>query len=161
MMSLAMRNATFDGIANPTPMLPLWPLFDDDAPALAIAQLTPMTRPLLSRSAPPELPGLIAASVWITERAMVVDAVVDGAPVLPLPSPKFQKLNGLLPELPELPELSPPLGAAAEATVMLRLSALMMPFVTVPESPSGAPMAMAMSPTLSLLESANWAGCNP
>ena len=31
----------------------------------AIAELTPMTLPFMSSSGPPELPGLIAASVWI------------------------------------------------------------------------------------------------
>jgi len=31
---------------------------------VAIWALTPMTRPLASSSGPPELPGLIAASVW-------------------------------------------------------------------------------------------------
>ena len=33
--------------------------------ARAIAELTPITRPAASTSGPPELPGLIAASVWI------------------------------------------------------------------------------------------------
>ena len=33
----------------------------------AICELTPITRPLASSSGPPELPGLIGASVWITE----------------------------------------------------------------------------------------------
>ena len=32
----------------------------------SIATLTPMTLPLISSSGPPELPGLIAASVWMT-----------------------------------------------------------------------------------------------
>ncbi len=35
-------------------------------PWLAICELTPTTRPLESSSGPPELPGLIAASVWMT-----------------------------------------------------------------------------------------------
>src|SRR5215218_1642770 len=35
-------------------------------PALAIWELTPTTRPLESSSGPPELPGLIGASVWMT-----------------------------------------------------------------------------------------------
>ena len=34
----------------------------------AMAVLIPMRRPLLSSSTPPELPGLMAASVWITLR---------------------------------------------------------------------------------------------
>ena len=41
---------------------------------------------------------------------------------------------------------------------MLRFSALTMPLVTVLDRPSGAPMATAVSPTLSLLESANCSG---
>ncbi|MGO7983870.1 hypothetical protein ACC691_39195, partial [Rhizobium johnstonii] len=44
--------------------------------------------------------------------------------------------------------------AAEEATWIERLRALKMPFVTVPASPRGAPIAIAESPTLSLLESA-------
>jgi hypothetical protein len=35
-------------------------------PAVAICELTPMTRPAPSSSGPPELPGLIGASVWMT-----------------------------------------------------------------------------------------------
>ena len=51
------------GIAKPTPMLPLSPpaLW----PAVAIEALMPTTLPFRSTSAPPLLPGLIAASVWI------------------------------------------------------------------------------------------------
>jgi len=33
--------------------------------SLAIAELMPMTSPRMFRSGPPELPGLIAASVWM------------------------------------------------------------------------------------------------
>ena len=36
------------------------------APPVAICELTPITRPVASSSGPPELPGLIAASVWMT-----------------------------------------------------------------------------------------------
>jgi len=32
---------------------------------LMIAELTPISRPELSKSGPPELPGLIAASIWM------------------------------------------------------------------------------------------------
>jgi len=35
-------------------------------PSVAICEFTPMTRPLVSSSGPPELPGLIGASVWMT-----------------------------------------------------------------------------------------------
>jgi hypothetical protein len=45
-----------EGIAKPTPLL----LPD----RLELCVLIPITRPLVSRSGPPELPGLIAASVW-------------------------------------------------------------------------------------------------
>ena len=47
------------GTAKPTPTLP-------PEPAVAIWELIPITRPAASISGPPELPGLIAASVWIT-----------------------------------------------------------------------------------------------
>src|SRR5262249_40437831 len=46
-----------DGTAKPTPLLP--------PESLSIWELTPITRPLTSNSGPPELPWLIAASVWI------------------------------------------------------------------------------------------------
>ena len=46
------------GNANPTPANA--PLGD------AIAVFTPMSEPLLSSNGPPELPGLMAASVWMT-----------------------------------------------------------------------------------------------
>jgi hypothetical protein len=49
----------FDGTAKPMPTLP-W------LPAVAICELTPITRPPASRRGPPELPGLIGASVWMT-----------------------------------------------------------------------------------------------
>ena len=47
----------FDGIAKPMPMLP--PVRE------RMALLMPTSRPLRSTSAPPELPGLIDASVWM------------------------------------------------------------------------------------------------
>ena len=47
----------FDGIAKPMPMLP--PERD------RIAELTPISSPRRLTSAPPELPGLIEASVWM------------------------------------------------------------------------------------------------
>jgi hypothetical protein len=48
-----------EGTAKPIPTLP-W------LPAVAICELTPITRPRASSSGPPELPGLIGASVWMT-----------------------------------------------------------------------------------------------
>ncbi len=47
----------FDGIAKPMPMLP--PVRE------RIAELMPTSSPLRLTSAPPELPGLIDASVWM------------------------------------------------------------------------------------------------
>ena len=58
-------------MAKPTPMLPAVELVP---PAFAMATLTPMSLPSPSRSAPPELPGLMAASVWITARLMFAEA---------------------------------------------------------------------------------------
>ncbi len=45
------------GTANPRPWLP--PV------SVAICSLMPITRPSASISGPPELPGLMAASVWM------------------------------------------------------------------------------------------------
>jgi hypothetical protein len=50
------------GTAKPIPTLPLPP------PPVSIWELMPITRPAASSSGPPELPGLIAASVWMTSR---------------------------------------------------------------------------------------------
>ena len=47
----------FEGTAKPTPSLP--------PDSLSIWELTPTTLPFRSSSGPPELPWLIAASVWI------------------------------------------------------------------------------------------------
>lgn len=49
------------GTANAIPTLP-WPL----PPPVSICELIPITLPAASSSGPPELPGLIGASVWIT-----------------------------------------------------------------------------------------------
>ena len=48
------------GTAKPMPTLPSLP------PPVWIWELIPITLPSASISGPPELPGLIAASVWIT-----------------------------------------------------------------------------------------------
>ncbi len=42
------------------------PMFDGERSPLMIAVLMPMTSPRTLSSGPPELPGLMAASVWIT-----------------------------------------------------------------------------------------------
>ena len=52
--------AVLIGTAKPIPTEPLLP------EPVAICELMPITRPSASISGPPELPGLIAASVWIT-----------------------------------------------------------------------------------------------
>ncbi len=51
--------ATLTGTAKPMPTEP-WP------PLVAIWELMPIARPWASSSGPPELPGLIEASVWMT-----------------------------------------------------------------------------------------------
>ena len=53
-----------EGIAKPMPTLPAWP--PELEPVDSICELTPITWPCALNSGPPELPGLIAASVWIT-----------------------------------------------------------------------------------------------
>ena len=55
----------------------------------------------------------------------------------------------------------PDSGTALDCTSMLRFSAETMPLVTVPERPSGAPIAIVVAPTLSFEESANWIGTSP
>ena len=139
-------------------MLPAPP----DDPAEAMATLMPITSPSVFSSAPPELPGLIAASVWMTESEIVPEDAGGGV----VPSPgmsKFQKSNGPSPPSSGGVESSDcdSSGSADEATVMLRLSALTMPLDTVPARPSGAPIATAVSPTLSFDESAKVAASSP
>ena len=56
-----MRRTSLDGIAKPMPEAGVPPYSGFDAPSVGI----PMTRPWMSTSAPPELPGLIAALVWM------------------------------------------------------------------------------------------------
>src|ERR1700733_1989788 len=59
-----MRLAWSTGIAKPSPIEPLC-ASGESPPSVAIAELTPISCPLMSTNAPPELPGLIAASVWM------------------------------------------------------------------------------------------------
>ena len=76
MISSAMREAVSIGMANPTPMDPDSP---PRAPSrVAMALLTPITSPSAFRSGPPELPGLIAASVWIA----LMNEVSDCSPAV-------------------------------------------------------------------------------
>ena len=55
--------ASLTGIAKPMPMLPDG--LPGDPPSEAMAELMPMSWPLASTRAPPLLPGLMAAEVWI------------------------------------------------------------------------------------------------
>ena len=54
----------FEGTAKPMPLLLACP--PAELPVDSICEFTPITRPAESSSGPPELPGLSAASVWIT-----------------------------------------------------------------------------------------------
>ena len=150
-----MRCARLDGMANPIPMLPDCPAL---LPAVAIATLMPITLPWSSTSAPPELPGLIPALVCRTESEIVEDEAVGALD--PPGTSKFQMSNGFSP-LGVGVVVSGEVGTAEDATVMLRLSALTIPLLTEDESPRGAPIMMAVSPTLSAEESANSAGTSP
>jgi hypothetical protein len=164
MISSATRLARFEGMAKPTPIEPDW-VPAPEPPALAIATLTPMSSPCELTSAPPELPGLIAASVCTTGIEIVADWVV----VASGSCPKFQKSNGPVSPLPSSLLPSSPLpscsdvssGTADDAIWMLRFNALTMPSVTVLARPSGAPIATTWSPTLSSPESANSMGVRP
>jgi hypothetical protein len=60
MISSATRSARSIGMAKPSPTEP--PLL------LKMEELTPTTSPSALASGPPELPGLMAASVWIMSR---------------------------------------------------------------------------------------------
>src|SRR2546425_2284061 len=62
-MSAITRFAVLIGMANPMPMFP--------PDGVKIAVLMPITRPSESNSGPPELPGLMAASVWMTSSISV------------------------------------------------------------------------------------------
>ena len=109
MISSAMVVARLTGMAKPSPMLP-----PDDSPdelgTVAPAVGTPMSWPEQLTMAPPLLPGLMAASLWIAETSSA--AVLFSA-----------------------------------GTWMVRSRALMIPEVTVPDNPSGAPITTFASPT--------------
>ena len=59
-----MRSTVSTGTAKPIPAL--WPV------ELTIWVFTPIIRPAESRSGPPEFPGLIDASVWMTSSIVVL-----------------------------------------------------------------------------------------
>jgi len=63
--SVATSRAWLIGIANPSPMLPPSAPVSGSPPSVSMAALTPMTCAWAFTSGPPELPGLIGASVWI------------------------------------------------------------------------------------------------
>ena len=96
-------------------MDPVWA----EVPREAIAELIPITAPVASTSGPPELPGLIAASVC---KALINELSVVESPA-----------------------------------VTARFFALIIPVVTVPDNPSGDPIAITASPTAILSLSPN---CN-
>ena len=111
-------------MAKPTPIEPASPLAPDDSDAMA--ELMPMTLPLMSTSAPPELPGLIAASVWM---ALITVAWVAAG-----------RLGLALPAARELLLLLWVLLRPSEVATG-RFSADTMPEVTVADRPSGDPTA--------------------
>lgn len=102
-----------------------------------------MMLPFMSMRAPPELPGLRDASVW-----MALYVVFD-EPVSPLNCCPPNS-NGHRPSPP-----SPCCCCCSSSveTVTSRSRAETMPLVTVPVRPSGEPMATTSSPTLTLSES--------
>jgi len=75
--SCAIRWAWSMGMAKPSPIDPDWVPAELAVPREAIAELMPISWPLRFTRAPPELPGLIAASVWMA----------SSTEVCPLPAP--------------------------------------------------------------------------
>ena len=73
-----MSRAVSMGMAKPTPMLPPWDVVPWASEAMAV--LMPTTSPSALMSAPPELPGLMAASVWMASMTAVSDGSACGAP---------------------------------------------------------------------------------
>ena len=114
----AMDTTRSEGIAKPRPIEPACPSEDEESDL--IEELMPMTAPLASKSGPPELPGLIDASIWIafvTTRSE--DAWVESCDE----------------------------ESSSTETSTGRLSAETMPVVTVFDRPRGAPIAMTGAPT--------------
>jgi len=100
------------GTANPIP-----------SACIAVAVLMPTTRPVSSRSGPPELPGLIAASVWMNRTRSAQRGVVAAL------SPEPGAFRGAAMDRPRLDTI---------------------PNVTVWSRPMGWPMATTQSPTRSV-----------
>ena len=70
--------ATSTGMAKPTPSLP------PEAEAMAV--LIPMTLALASASGPPELPGLIGASVWMRPVSLPTGESISRSRPLTMPA---------------------------------------------------------------------------
>ena len=139
------------GMAKPRPTLPALPDCRVAELGEYIAELMPMICRCMLIRAPPELPGLSEASVW-----MALYVVVD-EPVSPLywlpPNSNGQPPPPCRPGPACLALVPRSLG-----TVTSRSSAETMPLVTVPVRPSGEPIATTSSPTLTLSESPSVAG---
>ena len=71
MSSSAIRLASSTGIAKPRP---IEPLSADAEPNAAFAEFIPTSCPFAFTNAPPELPGLSGASVWMASIAVVWSA---------------------------------------------------------------------------------------
>ena len=115
--------AWFDGIAKPRPIDP-----DCDAPdeSVAIDDVMPMTRPCASNSGPPELPGLMAASIWMAfvttgDSVFPSPAVVTGratADTMPVVT-VFARPSGLPTAMTALPTTTPSESANVAAAKSL------------------------------------------
>ncbi len=151
MISFETRWAMLDGMEKPRPIEP----DSSDDPELAIATLMPISSPLLLTRAPPELPWLIAASVWITAIEIESDVCCWPLPGRSNWNGPCWPFSGFCSGGASSPDES---GSADDAIWILRFNALTMPVVTEFDSPSGAPSATAVSPTLSSDESANSMG---
>ena len=122
------RRATSTETAKPTPSPP--------PPVDWICELIPMTRPAESRSGPPELPWLIAASVWIASwiLKLVSESIVRCSPDTTPTESDCSSPNGLpiaaTGEPTSRPRVSPsrrgvsdrPLGSTFRSAMSLKMS---------------------------------------
>src|SRR3954452_199740 len=106
MICCAIRFAWSMGMAKPSPIEPPCPPPIAPADKVAIAELTPITAPAPSTSGPPELPGLIAASVWIAS----ITSSVDVPSTLPASTGRSRALT--------MPEVTVPASPSGEPTAM-------------------------------------------
>src|SRR5438270_2022958 len=81
------------GIAKPSPIEPPEDEPKEPSDAVRIDELIPITSPLRSTSGPPELPGLIAASVWIAGYVVSWLAWPEGALSDPTDTGRFSALT--------------------------------------------------------------------